>query len=365
MADRSLASSESVDTRRYLAAVRRDLPLIAAIVIGLTVFAFAISLALPKTYSASAHRLRSLRQRRLGLRDAGPLHQHPAGARHCPHGAARRAERAREGRHQGRPGRAAERDHRQAVFNANLLQITSKSPEPRWLRPTRTPSPTRSRTTATTSTRASSTPRSASSSRSRQHAVAGSPRAARDDDRAAHDAARGAGPTRSSSHVPPSSRGSGFPKRCATRCWRSSSRSSSACSSRCSATRCARASPASAISATSSSSRCWRQCPSSVAGAACAPHRRPCASSRRPTSRSRPPAAGVAAEPDPCRAAHQFDARGGQDDGLYRTARLLAASGQRTLLISGDLRWPRLDSVLQVDGKPGLSDLLAYQQSVS
>ena len=42
---------------------------------------------------------------------------------------------------------------------------------------------------------------------------------------------------------------------------------------------------------------------------------------------------------------------------------LLAASGQPTLLISGDLRWPRLDTVLHVDGKPGFSDLLAAQQS--
>ena len=54
MADRSFGSSESVDTRRYLAAIRRDLPLIAAVTIGLTVFAFALSLALPKTYSAAA-----------------------------------------------------------------------------------------------------------------------------------------------------------------------------------------------------------------------------------------------------------------------------------------------------------------------
>ncbi|MFT4034875.1 MAG: GNVR domain-containing protein [Patulibacter sp.] len=54
MAERPFGSSESVDTRRYLAAIRRDLPLIAAITIGLTVFAFAVSLALPKTYSAAA-----------------------------------------------------------------------------------------------------------------------------------------------------------------------------------------------------------------------------------------------------------------------------------------------------------------------
>ncbi len=45
---------DSVDTRRYFAAIRRDLPLIAAIAAGLTVFAFALSLVLPKSYSAAA-----------------------------------------------------------------------------------------------------------------------------------------------------------------------------------------------------------------------------------------------------------------------------------------------------------------------
>lgn len=57
MADRFSAggsSAEAVDTRRYLAAIRRDLPLIGAIALGLTVFAVALSLVLPKTYSATA-----------------------------------------------------------------------------------------------------------------------------------------------------------------------------------------------------------------------------------------------------------------------------------------------------------------------
>jgi polysaccharide biosynthesis transport protein len=44
-----------------------------------------------------------------------------------------------------------------------------------------------------------------------------------------------------------------------------------------------------------------------------------------------------------------------------RAARLLAASGHRTLLVSGDLRWPRLDALLGVEDKPGLSDLLAAE----
>lgn len=46
-----------------------------------------------------------------------------------------------------------------------------------------------------------------------------------------------------------------------------------------------------------------------------------------------------------------------------KLARALAAGGQRTLLISGDLRWPRLDSVLGVEGRPGFSDLLAAQRT--
>ncbi|MDO9353071.1 MAG: hypothetical protein Q7T55_05220 [Solirubrobacteraceae bacterium] len=54
MADRSQGGADAIDTRRYLAAIRRDLPLIGALAIGLTVFAVAVSLVLPKTYLASA-----------------------------------------------------------------------------------------------------------------------------------------------------------------------------------------------------------------------------------------------------------------------------------------------------------------------
>lgn len=57
MADRfstGTGGTEAVDTRRYLAAIRRDLPLIGAIALGLTVFAVALSMVLPKTYSATA-----------------------------------------------------------------------------------------------------------------------------------------------------------------------------------------------------------------------------------------------------------------------------------------------------------------------
>jgi capsular exopolysaccharide synthesis family protein len=42
-----------------------------------------------------------------------------------------------------------------------------------------------------------------------------------------------------------------------------------------------------------------------------------------------------------------------------RLARLLSHAGQRTLVVSGDLRVPRLDEVFQVSTRPGLSQLLA------
>jgi Mrp family chromosome partitioning ATPase len=46
-----------------------------------------------------------------------------------------------------------------------------------------------------------------------------------------------------------------------------------------------------------------------------------------------------------------------------RLGRTLAGSGQRTLIVSGDLRWPRLDALVGVDEQVGLSDLLALAQS--
>jgi succinoglycan biosynthesis transport protein ExoP len=48
-----------------------------------------------------------------------------------------------------------------------------------------------------------------------------------------------------------------------------------------------------------------------------------------------------------------------------RLTKLLAGSGHRTLLISGDLRWPRADALLHVEGRSGLSDLLLEAQSGS
>jgi Mrp family chromosome partitioning ATPase len=41
-----------------------------------------------------------------------------------------------------------------------------------------------------------------------------------------------------------------------------------------------------------------------------------------------------------------------------RLARLLAQAGHRTLVVSGDLRWPKLDESFDVAGRPGLRDLL-------
>lgn len=46
-----------------------------------------------------------------------------------------------------------------------------------------------------------------------------------------------------------------------------------------------------------------------------------------------------------------------------RLARLLAQAGHNTLLISGDMRWPRLDAVFGIEGRRGLSDLLSEAQS--
>src|SRR4051812_2943540 len=46
-----------------------------------------------------------------------------------------------------------------------------------------------------------------------------------------------------------------------------------------------------------------------------------------------------------------------------RLGRTLAGTGQRTLVVSGDLRWPRLDAMVGVDDRRGLSDLLALAQS--
>lgn len=41
-----------------------------------------------------------------------------------------------------------------------------------------------------------------------------------------------------------------------------------------------------------------------------------------------------------------------------RLGRVLAQAGQRTLVVSGDLRWPRLDDTLRVSGRPGVRELL-------
>ena len=42
-----------------------------------------------------------------------------------------------------------------------------------------------------------------------------------------------------------------------------------------------------------------------------------------------------------------------------RLGRMLAQAGHRTLVISGDLRWPKLDDAFNVGGRPGLRELLA------
>lgn len=52
----------------------------------------------------------------------------------------------------------------------------------------------------------------------------------------------------------------------------------------------------------------------------------------------------------------------GKTSVTLRLARQLAEAGRRTLVISGDLRWPRLDTELGLTGRPGLSDLLALAE---
>lgn len=41
-----------------------------------------------------------------------------------------------------------------------------------------------------------------------------------------------------------------------------------------------------------------------------------------------------------------------------RLGRVLAQAGQKTLVISGDLRWPKLDDAFKVSGRPGMRELL-------
>ncbi|TMK97739.1 MAG: hypothetical protein E6G34_08555 [Actinobacteria bacterium] len=43
-----------------------------------------------------------------------------------------------------------------------------------------------------------------------------------------------------------------------------------------------------------------------------------------------------------------------------RLGRVLAQAGHATLLVSGDLRWPKLDDALKVSGNPGLRELLTH-----
>jgi succinoglycan biosynthesis transport protein ExoP len=43
-----------------------------------------------------------------------------------------------------------------------------------------------------------------------------------------------------------------------------------------------------------------------------------------------------------------------------RLGRALSQAGNRTLIVSGDLRWPKLDETFGVDGQPGLHELLSH-----
>ena len=46
-----------------------------------------------------------------------------------------------------------------------------------------------------------------------------------------------------------------------------------------------------------------------------------------------------------------------------RLGRMLAQAGHRTLIISGDLRWPKLDEIFNVGNRPGLRELLAQART--
>jgi Mrp family chromosome partitioning ATPase/capsular polysaccharide biosynthesis protein len=48
-----------------------------------------------------------------------------------------------------------------------------------------------------------------------------------------------------------------------------------------------------------------------------------------------------------------------------RLGRVLAQAGHRTLVVSGDLRWPKLDEAFNVNGSPGLRELLSREAADS
>ncbi|MBJ7470128.1 MAG: hypothetical protein JHD16_02460 [Solirubrobacteraceae bacterium] len=134
MADRfqSGGGAEAVDTRRYLAAVRRDLPLIGALAIGLAIFAVAVSMVLPKTYSATATVGFDLAQASAGDSAAQERNintQKALVTQTLVLDAARQA--------LDKEGIAVDQDTlrnvttTEAVFGANLLDISSTSDEPR------------------------------------------------------------------------------------------------------------------------------------------------------------------------------------------------------------------------------------------
>lgn len=368
MAERSFGSSESVDTRRYLAAIRRDLPLIAAVVIGLTVFAFAISLALPKTYSAAA---------RIGfdLSGAGAsdsatqdrvINTQQELVTSAP--VLRDAQdRLAEDGIEVDPKQLLDATTAQAVFNANLLEVTAKSEDPKLaaayanavadaFTTRRNDINTSQLNTQIRKLEQEATNTESPEIRAQLSSTIATLTAQRNAQADQTVVARAA--------VVPGSADSPKPVRNAVLAF-------------------------------------FVGVFLGVLLALLRDQLRPRFTSQRdlgqflelPVLASVPELGrrlGVRAAPQAMRveqesyqslsAALRLALPPGQTHVLLltssmhaegkttvatRTARLLAASGQRTLLISGDLRWPRLDTVLHVDGKPGFSDLLAAQQAGS
>jgi Mrp family chromosome partitioning ATPase/capsular polysaccharide biosynthesis protein len=366
VAERSLGSSESVDTRRYLAAIRRDLSLIAAVTLGLTIFAFALSLALPKTYSAAARigfdltsssasdsatmdRLINTQQELVTSRLVLLAAQD-----------ALRADGIKVDQQQLLSATSA-----QAVFNANLLEIRSSSPDP---------------------AKAAAYANAVADAFTRQQNG--------DNTSALNTQIRKLEQEADAASTPELR-------------VQLESKITELTTQRNAAANKVVVARAAVVPGTADSPKPVRNAVLAlfvglflgVLLALLRDQLRPRFTSQRdlaqflelPVLASVPELGrrlGVRSAPQAMRVEQEsyqslsaalrlalppsqthvvlltssMHAEG-KTTVSTRVARLLAASGQRTLLISGDLRWPRLDSVLGVDGKPGLSDLLAAQQS--
>ncbi|MBO9532562.1 MAG: hypothetical protein J7513_06290 [Solirubrobacteraceae bacterium] len=366
MAERSFGSSESVDTRRYLAAIRRDLPLIAAVTVGLTIFAFALSLALPKTYSAAA---------RIGFdlsnstaTDSATMdrilntQQDLVTARLVL--VAAQTELEQDGIKVDQQ-QLLDATTSQPVFNANLMEIRSASPEPEL-------------------------------AAAYANAIANAYTQQQNDDKTSQFNTQIRRLEQAADASTSAEQRAQLESTIATLTTQKNAQANQVVVTR-----------AAVVPGSPDSPKPVRNAVLAffigiflgVLIALLRDQLRPRFTSQRdlaqflelPILASVPELGrrlGVRAAPQAMRIeqeAYQSLSAAlrlalppsqthvvlltssmhaeGKTTVSTRTARLLAGSGQPTLLISGDLRWPRLDSVLQVDGRPGLSDLLAAQAS--